>query len=125
MELLIFGLGRGLKGPSAAEATAKNADARSQRTAEHVELALARLEERLEKLSVLNMALWTLLKDKTGLTDEALLHEVANVQAARQESLDQAKTCPQCGRAMLARAKRCLYCDYHAPDADMFEQVSR
>lgn len=125
MAELLFGLaflGRQKSSDRAAEMSAQQA----QRSAEQVEAALAQLEERFDKLSVITMALWSLLKEKNGLSDDDLSKEIAVVEAKRQqEAAEQPLSCPQCGRAMLARARRCLYCEYRTPDGDVFTQVNR
>ena len=118
MELFALGLLKKPNSNAAAEVSAQQA----QRSADHLEDELQRMEERFEKLSVLTAGVWELLKEKTGITDDDLRNIISKVEAQRQQESQQL-TCPQCGRAMLARYRRCLYCDYHEPDTDPFTPV--
>ncbi len=72
------------------------------------------LEDRLDKLLLVNMAMWELLKDRTELTEEDLLAKVQEVdlrdgRADGKISKTVAK-CPKCGRTMSPRHKKCFYC---------------
>jgi predicted RNA-binding Zn-ribbon protein involved in translation (DUF1610 family) len=118
MELFALGMLRPKNSSAAAEASAQQA----QRSAEHLETELQRMEERVEKLSVLMAGMWELLKEKTGVSDDELKQIVSKVETQRQQDSQQF-TCPQCGRAMLARDRRCLYCEYRIPDNDPFSPV--
>ena len=118
MELIALGL---LK-PKSSSAAAEQSAQQAQRGVEHLESELQRAEERLEKLSVLTAAMWSLLKEKTGVTDDELRAITGKIEEQQQEESRQL-TCPQCGRAMLARAHRCLYCDYRAPETGPFSPV--
>ena len=114
---LLFGAGRSQHAAGAEEAQ------RAGRNVEHLEAELARVEERLEKMSTITLALWTLVKQNTSLTDEQLSVAVGEIEAQKQQSAQVPLKCPQCGRAMLARDRRCLYCDYREPEGDVLSQV--
>lgn len=85
-----------------------------------------RLEDRLDRLILVNMALWSLIREKTGLTEEDLLARVQQIDLADGQRDGKATRppvrCPECDRVMSPRHKRCLYCgtdklDYTAFDA--------
>ena len=118
MELFVLGLLRPKNTGATAEASAQQA----QRSAEHLETELQRMEERFDKLSLLTAGMWELLKEKTGITDDALRAIITTLETQRQQESQQ-NTCPQCGRAMLTRAHRCLYCDYRTPETDPFTPI--
>ncbi len=72
------------------------------------------LTDRLDKLLLVNMAMWELLKDRTELTEEDLMTKVQQIdlrdgRADGKISKTVAK-CPKCGRTMSPRHKKCLYC---------------
>ena len=91
----------------------------AKRDVEHLEDDLKRLQERFDKLTAITTAMWTLLKAKTDVTDEELKAEATRAEAMQQQAAQQPAACPQCGRAMLARTRRCLYCDFQAPEDDL------
>jgi hypothetical protein len=75
------------------------------------------LEMRLERMLLTMEAMWTLLRDRFGVTDEEL--------AARIVALDESDgmldgkvrrepvACPSCSRTVPSRFPRCLYCGAH------------
>lgn len=72
------------------------------------------LTRRVERLSILNQALWEILRDKIGLTDEELEGKVQEVDmrdgVADGSMTATAVRCPRCQRVCNARHKKCLYC---------------
>ena len=76
---------------------------------------MADVNNRLDRLSLLCAAMWSLLKDQ-GLTDQQLLDRMKEIDLS-DGRLDgkftpkkDVATCPNCGRAMSRRHSRCLYC---------------
>ena len=68
----------------------------------------------LEKLFMLTEALWTILKEKHGCTDEELVRRVQEIDL-RDGKLDGKVAtvqpdCPQCGRKLMGKRPLCLYC---------------
>ena len=93
-------------------------DAKSQEVAEH----LLHLEERVDKLTLLCKALWTLLQDHAQLTEEALEERVLEIdlmdgQADGKITKRKLANCPKCGKPVAPRRKRCIWCG-EAPPAD-------
>jgi hypothetical protein len=105
-----------------ADPAAGLAEAEAQRArgkAEHV-------EDRLDRLVLVNMALWSLIQEKTGLSEQDLMDRVQQVDLADGQLDGKARKplakCPDCDRVMSPRHKRCLYCgadrlDYSAVDS--------
>jgi len=84
-------------------------DARSS-----AESARRELERRLDKLALVNMAMWSILRDKLGVTD-AELEDRARAIDLLDGVLDgraapAGQQCPRCKRTMSIRHRRCLYC---------------
>jgi len=89
-------------------ASAKNA---ASRAAQQIKL----LEENLAKSLLICEALWELLAERTGLTENDLLEKLHEVDM-RDGVLDgknqrKPTDCPACGRKVSGRHKACLYCD--------------
>lgn len=75
---------------------------------------LKRVEDKLEKLTLVCMAMWSLVCEKTDLTEDELAERVQKIDlqdgTADGKVTRSRKECPQCGRAMSSRHSRCLYC---------------
>lgn len=106
----IFGYGTGDIGASYARSKAGSAETAAQTARRDV----ASLEERLDKLSLVCMAMWSLLQDKAGVTEEQLLERVRTIDL--MDGVEDGKAtrtiskCPQCQRVMSPRHRKCLYC---------------
>lgn len=99
---------RHVAGLAARDAVQASAQARrSQSAVEH-------LEARLERLALVTEALWTILRERVGISDLDLLDRIREVDLSdgaldgkvRHGVLD----CPECGRVLSKRNARCLYC---------------
>lgn len=74
----------------------------------------AALEDRLDKLLLINMAMWSFIEEKLGVTEDRLAERVREIDL-RDGTLDgrppqTAAICEQCNRPMSRRHARCLYC---------------
>lgn len=71
-------------------------------------------EERVEKLTLVCAAMWTLIRDRSQLTEEDLAAAIRELDL--KDGTEDGKVtqrivkCPQCGRTMHPRHHRCLYC---------------
>ena len=106
-----------------ADPAAGLAEAEAQRargTAEHV-------EDRMDRLVLVNMALWSLIQEKTGLTEQNLMDRVQQVDLADGQLDGKARKplakCPDCDRVMSPRHKRCLYCGAERLDYSAFDSA--
>jgi ribosomal protein S27AE len=100
----------------AANAAASARDA--QTTASDVEL-------RLDKLMLITMAMWELLRDNTKFTEADLLAKVQELDLRDGipdgKITQSVRKCPQCGRTMSPRHKKCLYCGYESLVDSVFD----
>ena len=79
------------------------------------------LEERIDRLALVNEALWRLLKEKVGISDQEMLDRIQEVDLSdgrldgrvRHASV----TCPKCKRTIGSRHRRCIYCGETTPGA--------
>jgi len=83
------------------------------------------LEDRMDRMTLLNMSMWSLLKETTGLTDEHLAARVQEIDL--QDGVADGKVtrapavCPKCGRSFSARHQRCLYCGHQNAQQSPFD----
>ncbi|MEM0967376.1 MAG: hypothetical protein AAGJ81_14610 [Verrucomicrobiota bacterium] len=73
------------------------------------------LQQRLDKLEIVSEAMWLLLKEKTGLSDEDLIYKVSEVDLEDgkldgKKKKPSARECHKCGRKNHRNHTRCLYC---------------
>ncbi len=80
----------------------------------------------VEKLFMVTEALWTILKEERGYSDDELIRRIQQIDL-RDGRLDGkvAKqlnpACPQCGRTLLGKHPVCLYCGTEV-ERDPFER---
>jgi len=108
---------------------ARNQAARGERRAEDAAETVVQLGRRLDRLVLINAALWSLVKDTTGLTDAALAERMAVVDAADGQLDGKVRVvlgaCPECGRTLSQKQGRCLFCGHEPPAPDPFHRVAR
>ena len=106
-----------------AEGAVAGARARASRATKEVQ----HIEERLDRLVLVNMALWSLIQEKTQLTEEDLMGRVQQIDLADGQLDGKAckpiAKCPDCGRTMSPRHKRCLYCGAERLDYTAFDSA--
>lgn len=97
------GVGAGISASEGARAAAGNAVR-----------DVAHLEDRIERLSLVCMAMWSLIQDKTRLTESDLLERVKMIDL--MDGVEDGKAsrgvqkCHACNRTMSPKHRRCLYC---------------
>lgn len=95
---------------NAAASTARSAAAQANTVNSRVQA----LENQVERLALLNQALWELLRGKLGLTDadlERLAQEVdLRDGVADGKITPRAVKCPACQRVNNSRRGQCMYC---------------
>ena len=84
---------------------------------------LDHLEHGMAKMSMINRALWEILKRENSLRDDEIVAKVAEIDLRDGRLDDQVNrgpiSCPSCGRKTSRRRKRCIYCCSELP-ADVF-----
>lgn len=110
-------------------ADARTAGKRGEEKAEDVARLVRDLEERLNQLTLVNMAIWSLVQERTGLTDQDLVQRIQEIDLSDGQ-LDgkvrtQIQTCPHCQRTLSQKHNRCLFCGYEPENPDVFRSVMR
>jgi ribosomal protein S27AE len=104
----------------------QSAGERAERTTAKMRIENETLSRDIEKLFMITEALWMILKDQHGYTDEQLIEMIYNIDV-RDGRLDGkvAKkpnpACPECGRVLIGKHPLCLYCG-SAVKRDPFER---
>ncbi|OXU15370.1 hypothetical protein [Sedimentisphaera salicampi] len=88
---------------------------------------LENIEDQLDRLILVNRALWELLSEKTNLTDDELFSKVAEIDM-RDGEMDgklrkEMKKCRSCGRALNPRHQKCMYCGSESLKKDAFDAI--
>ena len=110
MDPLMFGHnGMGIgSNVSASESARAASEARSAKR------DVTHMEDRIERLSLVCMAMWSLIQDKTNLSEDDLLERVRMIDL--MDGVEDGKAsrtvqkCHACGRTMSPRHQKCLYC---------------
>jgi len=76
--------------------------------------SIENVEAKLDRALLACEALWTLFRDRLGLTDDELIHRINELDLS-DGRLDgkvsrSAVSCPSCGRAIARRFAKCMYC---------------
>lgn len=90
--------------------TASTPDSKIEEVREHTIV----LQDRIDKLLLINMAMWSFMEERLGLTESQLAERVRQIDL-RDGQIDgrppqAAATCQNCNRPMSRRHQRCLYC---------------
>jgi ribosomal protein S27AE len=88
---------------------------------------LLQQEKRIDKLIMINQALWFFLKEHLNLTEDELFTKVEEIDLL-DGKLDgkvkiQAKKCPKCGRVVSLKHDKCLYCGAEHLAETIFETI--
>ena len=101
---------------------------RAERIASDVRTNNESIQFDIEKLFMITEALWIILKEQHGYDDEHLVHMIRDIDL-RDGKLDgkvaksaERLSCPKCGRSIIRRKARCLYCGAAAPQQQPFER---
>ena len=108
----LFNLGLGALRPGGGGGPTETAGGRAP--AAGVPREVAELEGRVDKLNLVCMAMWSLIQDKTKLTEGDLLERVRTLDLmdgiADGKATRTVSRCARCDRVMSPRHRRCLYC---------------
>jgi hypothetical protein len=87
----------------------------------------AEAQERMDQLLLVCAAMWELLSEKAGLTENDLVARIAEIDA-RDGVADGKMTyspvkCPQCQRTIFPKQQKCLYCGAARPLDNVFKSI--
>jgi hypothetical protein len=118
----MFGSSKG-GGDSFAQASASEAGS----TARDAQTRAHDAEKRIDQLTLICTAMWELLREKTGLTEQDLIERVAILDAkdgTADGKLSRGPTkCVKCNRTVLPRHQKCMYCGNPVALNSIFESI--
>jgi len=87
----------------------------------------AELVKRVDRLALVCQALWSLLQERTDLTDDDLTTRITEMDL-KDGALDgkyekPVDKCPKCGSGMSKRFQRCLFCGEKAASGGVFDNL--
>ncbi len=112
--------------PMMTEPTGPGVDTGARADARAAASAVALIQHHVERLLMITEALWAMLKEQHGYTDEDLIERVRQIDL-RDGKLDGKvastgiKTCASCKRPVSGRHTVCLYCG-GALGGDLFDR---
>ncbi len=126
MNSAFWGLSNMHAGVEAARAEASAAGARNQ--ANQAIRTVNDLQEQLDKLTLINMAMWSMLQDVGRFKEEDLIRRVQDLDlmdgVPDGKITRQVARCPKCDRIMSPKHKKCLYCEYANLKSSAFDDVT-
>ncbi len=113
-----YGIGRSLADASIRAEQGYN-------TAEEARAHVLDLESRVQKLTLINHALFELVAQRTGITEAELIDKVNEIDLRDgaldgRPSVEPPVVCDQCGRSYSRRHNHCFYCGHVNPAARVF-----
>ena len=86
------------------------------------------LQEQVEKLTLICMAMWSMVQDVFSFTEEDLMRRVRDLDLmdgnADGKITRRIAKCPKCNRVMSPKHKRCLYCGFENLKSSTFDEVT-
>lgn len=85
------------------------------------------LQERIDHLTLVCMAMWSIIQDKTDVTEQDLLERVKKIDLMDGKEDGKAdrsiQKCPNCGRVMSPRHRKCIYCGAERLEQSAFDNI--
>ena len=110
-------------------AEAQSTGRRGEEKADNAAHQLHRLSQRVDQLTLINMALWSLIQERTGLTDDDLQRRMQEIDLADGQADgkvgSQLQLCPHCNKTLSQRHQRCIYCGFEPNPSDPFSRAVR
>ncbi len=119
----IFGYG----GNGVGSSVSASESARAAAAAGNAQREVTYLEDRLERLSLVCMAMWSLIQDKTNLSEEDLMERVKMIDL--MDGVEDGKAskgvqkCHACNRTMSPKHQKCLYCGAEKLAQSAFDRI--
>lgn len=106
---------------AAGMASQASSDAREARTDTRL------LQDRIDHLTLVCMAMWSIIQDKTDATEQDLLDRVKTIDLMDGKEDGKAdrgiQKCPKCGRVMSPRHRKCIYCGSERLGQSAFDSI--
>lgn len=112
---------------SSAARQARQTSQEARRDARSASRTVEELEERLDRLAMLSAAMWTLIRDRTRLTEDDLVEKLNELDL--RDGVEDGRVgravlaCTQCGRPVSSRSAKCQYCGAPRPMDSAFDET--
>ena len=86
------------------------------------------LQHRVEVMALANQALFEILRDRLGITEQEVIYRMAEIDASdgrkdgKMSANARVVTCRQCGRPVSTKRLRCIYCGEMVTEGHPFEK---
>ena len=104
------------------------AAAGAQRQANEAVRTVSALQEQLGKLTLINMAMWSMIQDIGRFKEEDLMQRVRDLDlidgVGNSKITRVVARCPKCDWIMSPRHRKCLYCGYATLKTSEFDEVT-
>lgn len=103
----------------------EEAASHASRSASDIHHRLRLMEEQIDKLLLINQAMWSLMRGQLGLTEQHLLDRIRQLDL--EDGIEDGKitrpvtNCPACRRTFSSRHRKCLYCGHIPPPVSAFD----
>ena len=93
----------------------------AQGLAQQTSAETQKLREDLHHLAIIAQAMWELLSEKSGLTNDELRKRITEVEFEKAKSFTSSTTqCKKCSRPISIRSKACLFCGEKVEHKEIF-----
>jgi len=107
---------------------AESSAIRSKHEAGKAARSVKELEDKIDKLTLVCLSMWSLLIEKTDLTEQQLMErvKVIDMQDGNPDGKisTKIKKCLKCNRTRSPKHKRCLYCGAEETKLSAFDDVT-
>ncbi len=92
-----------------------------------LQVSVRAMEKKLDSLALICRAMFELLEEKTGVSEQELIRKITEVDlrdgAADGKMTAKAKPCPSCDSMMSPKFNRCLFCGHRDEVSDPFNAL--
>jgi hypothetical protein len=102
---------------------ASSTAAASLTEAEHARAETRQIRQDLHRYAVASQALWQLLRDKLGVTEDELRSMIQSIEQTQSRQASQGPLlCPHCHRPTGSHLPKCMYCGQDLGPRPLFDQ---
>ncbi|GEM_PF-5261708 len=92
----------------------------AQGLAQQTSAETQRLREEIHHLTIIAQAMWELLREKNGTTDEDLRKKISEVEFERAKAHTSTAKCTSCSRPVSLKSKTCVFCGEKIEHKEIF-----
>src|SRR5262245_37698627 len=104
---------------------AKADAAQAEREVSRYSDRIRELESTINRLALASQAMWELLQNRVGITEQELIAKIAEIDlrdgAEDQRISTRLITCPNCHQTLTTKHTRCIYCGTELPKQHVFQ----